>query len=208
MNLGAARRHAGMTQAEAAEKSGIALGTLRRWEQGVNEPSIASLARLAQLYEVTTDTIIGTRYADKAIAKGTSAAWPLPYVDHIEAGTPRDAIGFDGERRWASPTVVARHPHAFFLGLRDDSMNMLFPDGCLVAVDPDERKIVSGKEYVVVVDDCDAVPRQVFLAGTKSVLHTVSSNPAHKDRAIDRGDSEAASLSVIGRVVWYVGPED
>lgn len=208
MNLGAARRHAGMTQAEAAEKSGIALGTLRRWEQGVNEPDITSLARLAQLYEVTTDTIIGTCFADKAIAKATSSVRSLPHVDHIEASAFGEAVRFDGERRWASPIVVARHPHAFFLDVHDDSMNMLFPDGCLVAVDPDEREVISGKTYVVLVDGRDAILRQVFLAGNTIVLHPVSSNPEYRDRSIDCNDPEAVPLSVIGRVVWYVGPEE
>lgn len=36
-----ARKRAGLTQAQVAEVSGIPLGTLRRWEQGVNEPSLS-----------------------------------------------------------------------------------------------------------------------------------------------------------------------
>lgn len=39
--LGIERRRAGMTQRIASEKSGIPLSTIRRWEQGVNEPDVA-----------------------------------------------------------------------------------------------------------------------------------------------------------------------
>lgn len=52
------RKEAGYTQQQASSLSGIALGTLRRWEQGVNEPDMQSIATLARLYGTTTDAII------------------------------------------------------------------------------------------------------------------------------------------------------
>jgi len=60
-----ARNKAGMTQRQAAEKSGIPLGTLRRWEQGVNEPDTDSIIRLADLYGVSTDEMLGSSFAPK-----------------------------------------------------------------------------------------------------------------------------------------------
>ncbi len=207
-NLGAARKHAGMTQTEASQKSGIPLGTLRRWEQGVNEPDIKSLAQLASLYSVTTDTLIGTEFADKSIAS-TVAVRPvpveasLPLVGSIAAGTPREAVEVGGERAWASPSVVERHPNAFFLRVSGDSMNLMFPDGCLVAVDPDDCAIRSGKVYAVLVNGFDATLKQVFRAGDTIVLHPVSSNPEHRDRSIDVNDPDAPYFRVVGRAVWF-----
>ncbi len=58
-----ARKRAGLTQAQASEKSGIPLGTLRRWEQGINEPSIESIVQLADLYSVSTDELLGSSFA-------------------------------------------------------------------------------------------------------------------------------------------------
>lgn len=55
----AARRRSGLTQKEASEATSIALGTLRRWEQGVNEPDVESLVSLAELYTVTVDELLG-----------------------------------------------------------------------------------------------------------------------------------------------------
>ena len=58
-----ARKKAGLTQAQAAEISGIPLGTLRRWEQGVNEPSIDFIVQLADIYQVSTDELLGSSFS-------------------------------------------------------------------------------------------------------------------------------------------------
>ena len=55
-----ARKMAGLTQKQASEQLGIPLSTLRRWEQGVNEPDAASINKMADFYGVTTDYILGS----------------------------------------------------------------------------------------------------------------------------------------------------
>lgn len=67
-----ARKKSGLTQAQASEKSGIPLGTLRRWEQGVNEPSIEDIVRLADLYSVSTDELLGSAFAAIEYDSGTT----------------------------------------------------------------------------------------------------------------------------------------
>lgn len=63
MKLKEARNRANLTQLDVSEITSIPLGTLRRWEQGVNEPSTDDLLRLADLYHVSVDYILGSRYA-------------------------------------------------------------------------------------------------------------------------------------------------
>lgn len=63
MKLKQARNRKGMTQRQVADATGIPLGTLRRWEQGVNEPDTESLVLLADLYGVSTDEILGSRFS-------------------------------------------------------------------------------------------------------------------------------------------------
>lgn len=58
-----ARRRAGFTQTQVVEISGIPLGTLRRWEQGVNEPNIDAIIQLADIYNVSTDALLGSDFA-------------------------------------------------------------------------------------------------------------------------------------------------
>ena len=58
-----ARERAGFTQKQVAAMTGIALGTLRRWEQGVNEPDIDAIMQLADFYGVSTDELLGSGFA-------------------------------------------------------------------------------------------------------------------------------------------------
>ena len=58
-----ARNRAGYKQREVSEALNLPLGTLRRWEQGVNEPDIESLIDLANLYGTSVDALLGSRFA-------------------------------------------------------------------------------------------------------------------------------------------------
>lgn len=58
-----ARIKSGLKQREVSALTRIPLGTLRRWEQGVNEPPIESIIQLADLYGVSTDELLGSSFA-------------------------------------------------------------------------------------------------------------------------------------------------
>lgn len=206
-NLGAVRKNAGYTQEAAAEKIGVSPSTLRKWEQGVNEPDIETIIAFADLYGVTTDTIMGTQFADRSIpgVVPTPIYSYAPLVGRIAAGTPLEAIEMDGEQQWVDPSVLDGHPGGFFLTVSGDSMNLRYPDGCMVYIDKNDREIENGKCYAVLVNGDDATLKQVFKVGNTIVLHPMSSNPEHKDRSIDTKDSDAPFFSVVGRACWYVG---
>lgn len=61
--LGKSRKRAGLTQKEAAKQSGISLGTLRNWEQGIYEPDADSLVKLAELYKCSTDDLLDSPFS-------------------------------------------------------------------------------------------------------------------------------------------------
>lgn len=58
------RNRTGMTQQQVSDKTGIPLGTLRRWEQHKNEPDSESLILLADLYQVSMDEMLGSSFAN------------------------------------------------------------------------------------------------------------------------------------------------
>ena len=57
-NLKKARKAKGMTQARVAGHLGVAVITIRQYESGSREPSLYTLVRLADLYDVTTDYLL------------------------------------------------------------------------------------------------------------------------------------------------------
>ncbi len=58
-----ARIKAGYKQKEVSKITGIPLGTLRRWEQGINEPNVDSIITLADLYGTSTDELLGSGFS-------------------------------------------------------------------------------------------------------------------------------------------------
>lgn len=53
------RRQRGMTQKELAEKMQVSFQTISKWENGINMPDIIHLPKLAGIFGVSTDVILG-----------------------------------------------------------------------------------------------------------------------------------------------------
>ena len=202
-----ARRARGWNQQEFADRLGTTQQVISRYESGERDPKASVVANMSAVLGVTISYLLGLddnpQPTDTPRIRPVPGDASLPLVGSIAAGTPREAVETTGERCWASPGVVERHPNAFFLRVSGDSMNLMFPDGCLVAVDPDDCEIKSGKVYAVLVNGYDATLKQVFKAGGTIVLHPVSSNPEHRDRSIDVTDPDAPYFRVVGRAVWF-----
>ena len=49
----------GLSQAELAKKIDVSDGTICFWENGVNEPKMTYIIRLAEFFNVTTDYLLG-----------------------------------------------------------------------------------------------------------------------------------------------------
>ena len=202
-----ARAIKGWSQSDLARKVGTTQQQIARYESGENDVKSSIILKLSAALGVTVSFLLGLD--DSPTGEGGARISPipveasLPLVGSIAAGTPREALELGGDRAWASPSVVERHPNAFFLRVSGDSMNLMFPDGCLVAIDPDDCALKSGKVYAVLVNGCDATLKQVYRAGDTIVLHPVSSNPEHRDRAIDVNDPDAPYFRIVGRAVWF-----
>lgn len=54
-----ARRYLGMNQKELCEKAEINEATLSRYENGLREPKAATLSKLAEILQVSTDYLLG-----------------------------------------------------------------------------------------------------------------------------------------------------
>ena len=58
-NLKKARQDAHMTQAEVANRIGVAKNTYCNWELGTREPDIMKIKALARLFDVSVDYLVG-----------------------------------------------------------------------------------------------------------------------------------------------------
>lgn len=55
----ALREQANMTQSELARKLGITRSSVNAWEMGISVPSTQYLMRLAEIFQVSTDYLLG-----------------------------------------------------------------------------------------------------------------------------------------------------
>ena len=58
-NIRNARKSLGLTQEQLAEKLGITLGTISKWERGASESEISYLKELADVFRISVDALIG-----------------------------------------------------------------------------------------------------------------------------------------------------
>ncbi|MBO4627290.1 MAG: helix-turn-helix domain-containing protein [Lachnospiraceae bacterium] len=58
-NIRDARKRMGITQEQLAERLGVTLGTVSKWERGASEPEIMFLTGLAEVFRVSVDALIG-----------------------------------------------------------------------------------------------------------------------------------------------------
>lgn len=63
-NIKVLRKLANKTQQEVANDLGIKVERYRSWEQGKRSPTGQSCIMLAEYFNVTTDTILGTEYSE------------------------------------------------------------------------------------------------------------------------------------------------
>lgn len=199
-----ARKQAKMTQKEASEVSGIPLSTLRRWEQGVNEPDIDSINLLADLYHTSTDILLSSPFANRGVVSVTNATAPV--FGRIAAGTPREALRVAEDEHWVSPELKERFPDAFWLKVSGNSMNRLFADESLVLIAP-SAEVRDGDVAVVFVNGDDATLKRVYFEEKKIRLHPESYDPEYRDRVIDQSDPDAPEVRIIGKAVSYTAPE-
>ena len=57
--LAALRKQRGMSQETLAEKLELTRQTISKWETGASTPDLALLVRLAEVFEVSPDSLLG-----------------------------------------------------------------------------------------------------------------------------------------------------
>lgn len=212
-NIRAIRENAELTQEQFADAIGVNRQAVYTWEAGrVQKPRQKSVVDgICSAFSVTEQDLFG--YADGfyaklhgltdapagAIAAKASESAFLPLRGRVHAGNPQDPQSLDGMVELPA-SVAAGHPNAYFLEVEGDCMDKVYPEGCLILIDPD-RMPADGSVAAVTIDGTDYVMRRLHKGATSMMLSPESNNPVHKDIVVTQGDGRTVSL--VGTVVWY-----
>lgn len=211
----------GITQEQLADAIDVTRASVNRWANGRSSRPRQEevISRLCTYFGCTEDELFGN--TDGYYAKSTGLADKLPpmpkgampiamlgemrratmpYVGLLHAGVWQDAEDWQGDTVEVPASVAERHPHGWIAKVDGDCMDKVYPDGCLVVVDPDipprDRAIVA-----VRLDGHEDMIREWNAYGDTLVLAPRSHNPEHKPIVIDR-DSDCY-VEPIGTVVWF-----
>lgn len=101
--LRSAREAAGLLQEQVAQRVGFPERSLRRWERGLADPGVEKTMRLATLYGVSVDWLLGRTDVRACVQRG------LVMVDERAVATLH-RLAATGRRLADVPPHLVRHP--------------------------------------------------------------------------------------------------
>lgn len=188
------RKSRNMTQTDVARIVGIGQSGYSFWESGRSKIDDASLRKLATLYDVTVDYLLGV---DAPPQKGVR----IPVYRAVAAGIPIEAIEDVVDWEEIEPDLAASGK---FFGLRiaGQSMEPRICDGDVVIVRQQED-VNSGDVAIVLVNGFDATCKRV--KKDSSGIWLLPNNPAYEPTHYSASEIATLPVRIIGKVVELRG---
>lgn len=201
--LKAFRAKSGLSAKEVGEAVGKSEKTIYAWESERGQPDADILIALCRLYGAR----ISDFYSDSTLSDDGSAFVDVPLYGSIAAGTPIEMIAVDDYHPIPAP-MHDRYPDAFLLRVNGESMNRILPNGCYALVDPREEVVKDNDPYAVCVNGYDATIKRVKKLANGFQLVPDSTDPTYPVQTFNYNEPGTETITVIGKVVWYVIPFD
>lgn len=180
-----------MKQSDLASRLNVKANTISNWENEKSFPDLDSLRKMAEIFDVSVDYILGGRPA------GKSTGVTIPVLGDVAAGIPIEAITdiVDYEEIDAA---LASTGEFFGLRIKGDSMEPRMREGDVVIVRQQETA-ETGDTVVVLVNGNSATVKKIKYGPDGITL--LPTNPAHDIQFYSAADVERLPVRVIGRVV-------
>lgn len=195
------RKEYGISQDELGKRIGMARSSVANYENGQNFPSTDILLKLSEVFNCSTDYLLGNstnkqnqnNLLDKLflipIVGKVPAGEPLLAEDNIEGYLPIDPMMYN----------LSSPDNLFFLKVVGESMNNIVPNGSFVLV----RKQDSAEDGDVIVaivngDDEATLKRFKQLESSFVMLEPDSTFPEYTPRIVNLRDTE---FKIIGKVI-------
>ena len=200
MNLRELRKRAGYTQKEIAKKLGVSQALLSHWEKAKRIPDINTAVKLADILEVSADTLLGIdAYAN---------SHDLIMFDVI--GTIK--AGYDGECIEEPTGEQIPIPKQFLQGYRREDFMILRVSGesmypkllngdlCVVRR---QSTVDSGDTAVVLFNGNEATIKTVRYVKGEDWVELIPANPEYPTKRLE-GEADLQSCRILGKVVKLI----
>ena len=199
--LASLRKEHGMTQDALAGALAVSRGAVSMWEIGQRMPDPHALQRLADIFGVSTDYLLGrTDIRDPSLRRELYSAGRMvlvPVLGIIRAGEPIYADQHIEE--WAEvPAEDVIGQECFFLRVTGDSMEGAgIVEGDLVFVRR-QASANDGDIVVVIINGEDATIKRIFF--TRDTVILQPENPKYRPMIFKGRQRE--EVKIIGKALW------
>lgn len=200
-----ARVAKGWSQQQLADAIGATQQTIQRYESGARDIKSSVIIKLSEALGVTISYLLGME--SEKIDSSPNSFVDVPLYGSIAAGKPMEMVAVEGSH--PIPTKVReKYPDSFLLKVEGDSMNRVLPNGCYALVDPRQTADCNGAPYAVCVNGYDATIKRVRKLNNGFELVPDSNDPTYEKKTYNYNEPDTDTITVIGRVVYYVLPFD
>ena len=185
-----------MTQSDVAKIVGIGQSGYSFWESGRSKIDDAGLRKLAALYNVSVDYLLGTD------SNQTKTSVKIPVLGDVAAGIPVEAVEniVDYEEIDAA---LASTGEFFGLRIKGDSMEPRIREGDVVIVRKQSTADTGDTAVVLVNGDSATVKR--IKKEPDGDLWLIPNNPAYDTKHYTPDEIRTLPVTIIGKVVELRG---
>lgn len=199
-NIKRLREQRGLTQEQLGKMVDVSRSTITQWERGWTTPRMGNVQLLAGALGVSTADIIADELPPSNAIKPTTAKPAYaPLLGRVHAGKAQEPDVLQS----AVPVpyeIIKRHPQGYFLQVEGDCMDNVYPEGCYILIDPEQRPS-NGSIAVVSIDGADYVMRRLYRGANTLILSPDSHNAEHVDMIF--GAATEHTVEFHGTVVWF-----
>ena len=195
------RKEKGFTQSDVARMVFIDKTAVSKWELGLNFPNQNIQTRLADLFGVSVDYLLGrTDIRNANLSPPAETVVDMPIVGSVRAGMDGNIVSDDtgDTRRIAAAALHGRPDEYFLLRVRGDSMYPEVLDGDCVLVRKMDS-VESGSMAVVLYDEDYATVKWVEYVEGEDWVRLIPNNPAYPPVRVEGAELE--KCRVLGEVV-------
>ena len=200
-----ARAAKGWTQTDLAKAIGTTQQQVARYERQENDVKSSVLMRMSEALGVSVSYLLGITDNPKMISTSPSKSHNVPIVGRMAAGEAREAIEQRDRTHPTCEELLEGNEDSVWVEVSGNSMNRIFPDGCLVLINKRDE-VKNGDVAAIFVNGDDVTIKRVYFEHGTVRLHPESYDPEYRDRVIDESDPDAPSVHFLGKAVTYQAP--
>jgi repressor LexA len=221
------RESKGMSQKQLAIKIGVAQNSISRWESGERQPDNDTLVKIAEVFNVSIDYLLGRKKGDIPIIPEIATSLDInlaslaqnkydknlnidsysqskesiriPVLGKVAAGIPVEAIENYGDEWEEIPEEMAASANYFALKIQGESMEPKFSEGDVVIVKKQDD-LESGDIGVVVINGSDATVKKV-MKQENGIMLIALNHGVYPPKFYDIQSIEELPVRIIGKVV-------